>query len=289
MLGGTFAILAFAMKDAELDERLQDLERPLISTQARSSELAGLGTLAVIDEPPSITPTATTIATNTPTVTASPEPTPTELQLLPTIEVSEQVPAAPAEVAQAVEVFTEAPPPTETPVPPTATIEPPTATVVPPTATATAIPPTPTPKPPTPTPTLAIPTDIPPLGPTLAPPTATAAPTRTPTGSDGGSGSNGAISGYATRYADSLEGNTMACGGIFDQDDASVVAVSLEYDETWRCGDPLEICGPAGCITGIRQDTCPGCPGAHVDLSRTGLQAVCGNQEACDVRIRHRP
>jgi hypothetical protein len=78
----------------------------------------------------------------------------------------------------------------------------------------------------------------------------------------------------------------MACGGVFDQDNAFVVAVSLQYDQTWPCGTQLEICGSAGCIIGVRTDTCPGCPGGDIDMSRAGLQAVCGNQTGCSVVIR---
>jgi hypothetical protein len=130
------------------------------------------------------------------------------------------------------------------------------------------------------------------LGPFVPTPTATATPVATETARqdpDVDEGTDGLVAGKVTRYADSLEGNTMACGGAFDQDNPYIVAVSLEYDTVWPCGTSLEICGSAGCITGIRTDTCPGCPGASIDMTRAGVDILCGNQSGCDVVIRRAP
>jgi hypothetical protein len=134
---------------------------------------------------------------------------------------------------------------------------------------------------------------VPLLGPLLPTPTPTPPPTATPIatesarqGPDAGQGTDGLVAGKVTRYADSLEGNTMACGGQFDQGNPFIVAVGLEYDVAWPCGTELEICGSAGCTTGVRTDTCWGCTGAHIDMTRAGVDAVCGNQAGCDVVIR---
>ena len=284
---GAIGLGAIALEDLDTaisqdatQASLTRLDRSGSLSQGRSGELAGLS--AGIE---ALSDFATETPTRTATATASPSPTSTE-----------PPPAA-----------TE-PPPTETPVPPTETPPPPTETPVPPTETpvpptATPLPPTPTPEPPTPTPTLAIPENVPLLGdyvpptktplPTATPlPAATATPVPTQTPSQGPNpddGTDGLVAGNVTRYADSLEGNTMACGGVFDQDNAYIVAIGLQYDERWPCGTQLEICGTAGCITGVRTDTCPGCPGADIDMSRAGVEAVCGNQGGCGVVIRKAP
>jgi hypothetical protein len=255
---------------------------PQTSTQARSSALEGFGTsLSIVAV--SATATAAPPATNTP----APSPSPTATEPPPTAEPVFEA----AIVEEPTEVIL---PPTNTPIPPTDTPVPPTETPVPPTPTEvppTEVPPTATPVPPTPTleptatATRVTPTSVPALAPTR--PAATATSTRTPsTGPNPSDGTSGLVSGHATRYADSLEGNTMACGGVFDQTNPYIIAVSLGYDTAWPCGTSLEVCGSAGCITGVRTDTCPGCPGADIDLSRAGLDAVCGNQEGCTVVIR---
>jgi outer membrane biosynthesis protein TonB len=269
---GAIGLGAFALEDLDgaisqdaTQASLTPLDAPGTSSQKSSSELAGLSAgLDALSDFATATPTRTATATSSPSPTATEVP-PTATELPPT-----ETPV----------------PPTETPIPPTDTAVPPTETPVPPTATP--VPPTPTPEPPTPTPTVAVPENVPLLG-DYVPPTATPTATVTQTPSQGpntGEGTEGLVAGNATRYADSLEGKTMACGGVFDQDNAYVVAVSLQYDQTWRCGDSLEICGSAGCITGVRTDTCPGCPGADIDMSRAGVQAVCGNQTGCAVVIR---
>lgn len=247
---------------------------PAEPSQSKMSESAAFSALADFVSP-TATPTGTPTPSPTATATPSPSPTPTATEVV--IALATEPPPTETPV-----------PPTETPVPPTPTPEPPTPTPVPPTATP--VPPTPTPVPPTPTPTLAIPANIPMLG-EYVPPTATPTPTPTATprrhrDEDERVDPDGTKTAYVTRYADSLEGNAMACGGTFDQDIQFVVAVGYEYDVAWPCGTQLEICGPAGCLNGVRTDTCPGCPGADLDLSRAGLDAVCGNQTGCAVTVK---
>jgi outer membrane biosynthesis protein TonB len=269
---GAIGLGAFALEDLDsaisqeaTQASLTPLDAPGTSSQKSSSELAGLSAgLDALSDFSTATPTRTATATPSPSATATEVP-PTATEPPPT-----ETPV----------------PPTETPIPPTETAVPPTETPVPPTATPA--PPTPTPEPPTPTPTVAVPENVPLLG-DYVPPTATAtpSPSATPSQEPGTQQDpDGAVTGYATRYADSLEGLTMACGGAFDQDNEFIVAVSLQYDKAWPCGTQLEICGSAGCIIGVRTDTCPGCPGGDIDMSRAGLQAVCGNQTGCSVVIR---
>ena len=91
-----------------------------------------------------------------------------------------------------------------------------------------------------------------------------------------------------TPYSDSLAGNAMGCAPYapFNPQDQTVIAVGpAQYDE-YPCGTPLEVCGQAGCITGSRQDSCPGCGSYHLDLSRAGFTAVCGVVNSCNVTIR---
>jgi hypothetical protein len=135
------------------------------------------------------------------------------------------------------------------------------------------LPPTATPLPPSPTP-VALATATPSPAPT---PAATPAP-------------SGVVIGFVTPYSDSLHGNTLGCGGAYDMNDPSIVAVSFARDMEWGCGKLLEITGPNGKIVGVRRDTCPGCSENHLDLSRAGFNLVCGpNASSCEVTIRLLP
>jgi hypothetical protein len=184
-------------------------------------------------------------ATFTPTATATVEPSPTNTP----------------------EPATETPP-TDTPVPPTDTPVPPTETPLP---TATPVRPTATPIPPTATP-----------APTLEPPspTPTEAPSATPTALN-----EGFHTGTITRYSDNLAGETLGCSGygVYNPDNATVVAVGPEHWDEWACGQSIGVCGVdpttgaiLGCIVGVRQDSCPGCVGYDLDLSRAAFEIVCG-------------
>jgi LysM repeat protein len=102
--------------------------------------------------------------------------------------------------------------------------------------------------------------------------------------------SGGAIKGYASSYNDSFTNKPMGCigAGRYTPTDITIVAVGPAMYDQFHCGSAIEVCGPKGCLTGVRKDSCPGCQSYHVDLSRAGLTAVCG-PNACDVRIRRLP
>jgi hypothetical protein len=197
---------------------------------------------------------ASALAVASPTAQPSPTATATPTQE-PTAEVAE----AQAEATPEPPTSTPLPEPTATPEPPTP--EPPTATPVLPTATP--IPPTPTPE-----------------------PTATATPAsrlRVNRIND-----EGPFNGMATPYSDELEGRTLGClgAGEYDRDDETIIAVAPPQYDDIPCGMELEVCGPEGCISGSRQDSCPGCGDMHVDLSRAGFNEVCGRgANSCTVVI----
>jgi len=100
----------------------------------------------------------------------------------------------------------------------------------------------------------------------------------------------GAVKGYASSYADSFTNKPMGCigAGLYKPTDTTIVAVGPSMYDQFPCGTSIEVCGPKGCLAGVRKDACPGCQGYHVDLSRAGLTAVCGSN-ACDIRLRRLP
>ena len=200
--------------------------------------------------------------TATPTPTPTPTPEPAETPVPPTgTPEPEPMAEEEAEVEVQVEDTPEpGPEPTETPVPPTDTPVPPTETPVPPTQT--------------PIPTA---TNTPAPSPT---------PTRTPRPGRTATPTPDEFS--VTRYADSLEGNSLGCTqyGTYDPDNPLIVAVGPARHFEWPCGTPLQICGPAGCIIAVRADSCPGCGPNHIDMSRAGVMVVCANATGCTVTVR---
>src|SRR5207249_7583931 len=84
------------------------------------------------------------------------------------------------------------------------------------------------------------------------------------------------VGGFATHYGAQYEGQTLGCGGFYRSADPSIIAVGPAREGDWPCGQPLRVCGAAGCLTGTRQDGCPGCTAYVIDLSEAGLAAVCG-------------
>jgi hypothetical protein len=97
----------------------------------------------------------------------------------------------------------------------------------------------------------------------------------------------GLISGHATSYGASYNGQPMGCGGVYSSNDITIMAVSPARYREWPCGTPVQVCGPAGCIVVIRQDACPGCYVNLVDLSEAGNAAVCGSPpHTCRVTLQ---
>jgi LysM repeat protein len=121
-----------------------------------------------------------------------------------------------------------------------------------------------------------------------ATPTPTPSPVPALTSSSTSSGA--AVKGYASSYHDSFTNKPMGCmgAGLYKPTDTTIVAVGPSMYSQFPCGTSIEVCGPKGCLTGLRKDSCPGCQGYHVDLSRAGLTAVCG-PNACDIRLRRLP
>ena len=69
--------------------------------------------------------------------------------------------------------------------------------------------------------------------------------------------------------------------------DPTIIAVGSARDIEWGCGASLNVCGSVGCITGMRQDSCPGCGRYHIDLSEAGMSRVCGTDaDVCDITIQ---
>jgi len=95
------------------------------------------------------------------------------------------------------------------------------------------------------------------------------------------------LPGIVTHYGVSYNGSRMGCAGEpYSSEDDTIIAVGpMDYAD-WPCGTNLRVCGPAGCVVGFRQDSCPGCGENHLDLSEAAINAVCGDQaDLCRVGI----
>lgn len=74
-----------------------------------------------------------------------------------------------------------------------------------------------------------------------------------------------------TYYGEAFAGQPMYCSGrIFHPDDPTVVATG---QQTYVCGDTLEVCGTS-CVQVVVRDKCPVCHAGHVDLSRAAWEAA---------------
>jgi hypothetical protein len=256
-----------------------DSKAPVVSGIASSKVAAST---PIIEVPATKTPLPVT-ATPAPESTATPEATPTTVATAtPEPEDEDVDDTADEEDEDSVELTALAPEPTSTPEPtpeptstPVPTAEPatPTATVVPPTATVA----------------VAIGVVVTPVGgsaaatPTATPP-ATALRAAGPVASVG----PGPWTGDATPFHSSLAGNTMGCGEVFNPLDPTILAVGYALDTTVPCGASLQVCGSTSvCLTMVRKDTCPGCPGTDVDLSRAAFDRICGTTASrCTVTIK---
>jgi hypothetical protein len=96
------------------------------------------------------------------------------------------------------------------------------------------------------------------------------------------------VAAIVTHYGAHYNGQTLGCGtGVYDSDDATIIAVGPARDRQWSCGTLIQVCGTVGCIMALRQDSCPGCDANHVDLSEAGITAVCGEGVSlCDVHLQ---
>jgi hypothetical protein len=98
----------------------------------------------------------------------------------------------------------------------------------------------------------------------------------------------GPWTGSATPFHSSLAGNTMGCGEVFNPLDPTILAVGYALDTTVPCGASVQVCGATSvCLTVVRKDTCPGCPGTDIDLSRAAFDRICGTTASrCTVTIK---
>jgi len=92
----------------------------------------------------------------------------------------------------------------------------------------------------------------------------------------------------ATHYGESYNGSPLGCSGygVYSSSDTTIAAVGYPYTAAWPCGTVLVLEGPAGTLTVVRQDTCPGCGAGLIDLSESGIIQVCGSLGSCTVRVR---
>ena len=101
------------------------------------------------------------------------------------------------------------------------------------------------------------------------------------------------VSMRATTYGAAYQGQPLGCFprevyGYYDLHDPTIAAISPSEYAQWPCGPRLRIEGPAGAISVVRKDSCPGCD-KHglphlIDLSLAGHAAVCG-RGTCVVQV----
>ena len=84
------------------------------------------------------------------------------------------------------------------------------------------------------------------------------------------------VAGAVTHYGASYNGLPLGCGGTYLSENPTIIAVGPDHYGEWPCGTFMVVCGPAGCLVGVRQDSCPGCTEGVLDLSESGIAIVCG-------------
>jgi hypothetical protein len=97
----------------------------------------------------------------------------------------------------------------------------------------------------------------------------------------------GTINGKVTPYSSELVGQTLGCEGygVYDPNDVTTAAVGWDLHESIPCGTQLQFCKGSTCIDVVRKDTCPGCAGNHIDVSRKAFDMLCGAVNECNVTI----
>lgn len=79
-------------------------------------------------------------------------------------------------------------------------------------------------------------------------------------------------------YPNTFNGNPMGCRPYpaYHSTNPTILAVGYSRDAQIPCWTEVEITGPNGTITAVRQDTCHGCRHSTFDLSDAASLAVCG-------------
>jgi hypothetical protein len=102
----------------------------------------------------------------------------------------------------------------------------------------------------------------------------------------------GLISGQATHYGESYNGQPLGCAGagLYSSNNPNIAAVSPARYQEWPCGTKLRLCGPGGCAVVTRVDSCPGCYANLIDLSESANMLVCATERypyphTCSVTI----
>lgn len=114
--------------------------------------------------------------------------------------------------------------------------------------------------------------------------------------------------GTATHYGESYNGQPLGCGGIYDSNNPTILAVGPANYGTIPCGARVEVCSylaepkptyvakslsigdyrvdysvpEVRCIYVIRQDSCPGCLVSQLDLSEAGFTEL-GCVDVCQI------
>jgi len=97
------------------------------------------------------------------------------------------------------------------------------------------------------------------------------------------------IGGWITHYGDRFQDRGLGCSGYGDysSDDPTIIAVKPTLYRALPCGSVLQLCGPGGCLTAARKDSCPGCQPNGFDLSEAAFHRVCGDSDGvCNASVK---